>query len=165
MQHIAGTGTRLVCLWFQVSCRGVRRASGAASHTSRKDPLSLLLEGIKFEQQQNHCNFRGKTSYFADFQVQGESCEPWCCGAHSMRTRRGRQLDASFTGAVYLQVSILEELSMAGGMLTQSDLHVMLTRARRYRDMPLPERAATLEDIRSTLLGLRSRCSSGSSTS
>ena len=60
-----------------------------------------------------------------------------------------------------LQVSILEELSMAGGLLTQSELHGMLTRAKRYRDMPLPERAATLEEIRTTLLGLRARCATG----
>ena len=51
---------------------------------------------------------------------------------------------------------------MAGGLLTQSELHTMLTRAKRYRDMPLPERAATLEDIRRTLLGLRARCASSS---
>ena len=59
-------------------------------------------------------------------------------------------------------MSILEELSVAGGVLTQSELHVMLTRARRYQDMPLHERAAALEDISNTLLGLRSRCAVGS---
>jgi hypothetical protein len=64
-----------------------------------------------------------------------------------------------------LQVSILEELSMAGGLLTQSELHGMLTRAKRYRDMPLPERAATLEEIRTTLLSLRARCATGSRSS
>jgi hypothetical protein len=119
--------------------------------------LSLLLEGIRFEQQQNHSNFRGKTSYFADFQVQSShvnrdalvtsQTQPW----KHYRGCRSRALE-------HLQVSILEELSMAGGLLTQSELHGMLTRAKRYRDMPLPERAATLEDIRTTLLGLRARC-------
>lgn len=84
---------------------------------------------------------------------------PWRRCMHNPRdTAEGVR---NLTGTNLLQVSILEELSMAGGLLTQSELHAMLTRAKRYRDMPLPERAATLEDIRRTLLGLRTRCESG----
>lgn len=60
-----------------------------------------------------------------------------------------------------MQVRTLEQLSMAGGAFTHSELHAMLSQARRYREMPLPERAATLDGIRSTLLGVRSRCTPG----
>lgn len=46
---------------------------------------------------------------------------------------------------------------MAGGPFTQSELHAMLTWARRYQELPARERFAALDDIRRTLQGA-TRC-------